>query len=100
MSFRAQMLRPGESTAWRRRMASTVYCVLEGEGRVELEGGALEWTRNDVFTVPGWSWSRFVNPTRKPVFLYSVTDEPTLRKLGLMREQGRTEAGAAIEVAQ
>jgi gentisate 1,2-dioxygenase len=98
MSFRAQMLRPREATAWRRKTASTVYCVLEGAGRVELEDGALDWARNDVLTVPGWTWSRFVNTTNEPVFLYSVTDEPTLRKLGLMREQGRAESGAVVEI--
>jgi gentisate 1,2-dioxygenase len=89
MSFRAQMLRPGETTQWRRRTASSIYCVLEGEGQVELDKGALEWTRNDVFTVPGSQWSRFINTSAKPVFLYSVNDEPAMRKLGLFREDLR-----------
>src|SRR5262245_6337851 len=87
MSFRAQLLRPGETTQWRRRSASSMYCVLEGEGRLELEGEAIEWRRNDVFPVPGWRWSRLANPGREPAFLYSVNDEPTLRKLGLFREE-------------
>jgi gentisate 1,2-dioxygenase len=87
MSFRAQLLRPGETTQWRRRSASSMYCVLEGEGRIELENEALEWQRNDVFAVPGWRWTRLANPGREPVFLYSVNDEPTLRKLGLYREE-------------
>jgi gentisate 1,2-dioxygenase len=89
MSFRAQMLRPGESTAWRRRTASSMYCVLEGSGKVELDKQTLDWTRNDVFTLPGWTWARFVNTTSEPVFLYSVNDEPTMRKLGLFREEMR-----------
>ena len=89
MAFRAQMLRPGQTTSWRRRTASSMYCVLEGSGTVELEKHALDWTRNDVFTVPGSTWARFVNKTRDPVFLYSVTDEPTMRKLGLFREELR-----------
>ena len=99
MSFRAQLLRPGETTQWRRRTASSMYCVLEGEGRIELESDAIDWRRNDVFAVPGWHWSRFVNTTREPVFLYSVNDEPTMRKLGLFREQTRSESGAVEEIA-
>jgi len=89
MSFRAQMLRPGETTTWRRRMASSMYCVLEGAGRLELDQQAFEWTRNDVFTVPGWTWARFANTTKEPVFLYSVNDEPVMRKLGFFREELR-----------
>lgn len=87
MSFRAQMLRPGETTKWRRRTASSMYCVLEGEGRVEFEKETLDWRRNDVFAVPGWHWSRLVNTTAAPVFLYSVNDVPTMSKLGLFREE-------------
>ena len=89
MSFRAQMLRPRETTQWRRRTASSMYCVLEGEGRIELETEAIDWRRNDVFTVPGWHWSRFVNTADELVFLYSVNDVPTMTKLGLFREETR-----------
>jgi gentisate 1,2-dioxygenase len=87
MSFRCQMLRPGEATRAHRKTASTVYCVLEGEGRTEVEGAVLEWKRNDVFTVPGWLWHEHKNASSQPAFLYSVTDEPTMRKLGLFREE-------------
>jgi gentisate 1,2-dioxygenase len=90
MSFRCQMLRPGEATRAHRKTASTVYCVLEGEGRTEVEGAMLEWKRNDVFTVPGWLWHEHKNASGQPAFLYSVTDEPTMRKLGLFREEEKS----------
>lgn len=99
MSCRAQMLRPRETTKWRRKTVGTVYCVLEGRGKLELEKETLDWQRNDVFTIPGWHWSRFVNTTNEPVFLYSVNDEPTMRKLELFREQGRSESGEVEENA-
>lgn len=98
MSFRAQMLRPGEATQWRRKTASSAYCVLEGAGLVEFEKEAIAWVRNDVFALPGWHWSRFVNTTDAPVFLYSVTDEPLMRKAGLYREQGRDTSGTIKEL--
>jgi gentisate 1,2-dioxygenase len=92
------MLRPGEETQSHRKAASTVYCVLEGEGATEVDGVTLEWKRNDVFTVPGWLWHEHKNRTDRPAFLYSVTDEPTMRKLGLFREEGRTADGAVQEL--
>jgi gentisate 1,2-dioxygenase len=99
MSFRCQMLRPGEITQSHRKTASTVYCVLEGEGTTEVEDTTLEWKRNDVFTVPGWLWHEHKNATDRPAFLYSVTDEPTMRKLGLFREEGKGADGKAYELA-
>ena len=72
-----------------RQTASTVYCVLEGEGCTIVDGVRLDWSRNDVFTVPGWLWHNHQNRGHGDAFLYSVTDEPTMRKLGLFREEAR-----------
>ena len=99
MSFRCQMLRPGEQTLAHRKTASNVYCVLEGEGYTDVEGTRLEWRRNDVFTVPGWLWHEHRNTASDNAFLYSVTDEPTMRKLGLFREEGKTAAGEIRSLA-
>ncbi len=99
MSFRSQMLRASEHTRPHRKTASTIYCVLEGEGFTEVEGKRLEWRRNDVFTVPGWVWHQHKNTGTGDAFLYSVTDEPAMRKLGLFREEGRTESGAIVPVS-
>lgn len=99
MSFRSQMLRPGEFTRSHRKTASTVYCVLEGEGSTDVEGTTLKWNRNDVFTVPGWLWHSHKTATERPAFLYSVTDEPTMRKLGLFREEIKDPDGKIRELA-
>jgi gentisate 1,2-dioxygenase len=99
MSFRCQMLRPSEQTMSHRKTASFVYCVLEGEGCTEVDGAKLEWRRNDVFTVPGWLWHAHHNTGRADAFLYSVTDEPTMRKLGLFREEGRASDGTIVRLA-
>jgi gentisate 1,2-dioxygenase len=99
MSFRCQMLRPGEHTTPHRKMASNVYCVLEGEGFSQVGDEKLEWKRNDVFAVPGWAWHEHKNLGDGNAFLYSVTDEPTMRKLGLFREEGRTADGSALALA-
>ncbi|MGE0736467.1 MAG: cupin domain-containing protein [Alphaproteobacteria bacterium] len=100
MSYRSQMLRPGEHTKAHRHMSSTAYCVLEGNGYTLVGDKRLDWGRNDVFVVPSWQWHEHVNlDTRAPTFLYSVTDEPTLRKLSLFREQGRDADGTIVAIA-
>lgn len=90
MSFRSQLLRPRERTRTHRHMSSTVYCCLEGRGYTEIEGARFEWGRHDVFVLPSWTWHSHVNSSDEDTFLYSVTDEPTLRKLGLYREECRS----------
>jgi gentisate 1,2-dioxygenase len=92
------MLQAGQKTLSHRKTASTVYCVLEGEGYTEVEGQRLEWKRNDVFTVPGWLWHSHQNTSAQDAFLYSVTDEPAVRKLGLFREEGRMADGKTVPV--
>jgi len=98
LSYRSQLLRAESATQPHRRMASTIYCVLEGEGFTEVEGKRIEWGRNDVFAVPGWQWHRHANRGGEDAFLYSVTDEPVMRKLGLYREEGRASDGAVMRL--
>lgn len=89
LSARAQLLRPDEHTTAVRKSASTVYCVLEGEGYTIVEGQRLDWRRNDIFVVPGWQWHEHVNSSGGDAFLFSATDEPTMVKLGVMRKEQR-----------
>ena len=93
MSFRSQLLRPRAQTQAHRKTASTIYCVLDGEGYTEVDGKRLDWARNDVFTVPGWTWHAHGNAGKEDAFLYSVTDEPAMRKLGLFHEEGKLADG-------
>jgi gentisate 1,2-dioxygenase len=99
MSFRSQLLRPCEQTQAHRKTASTIYCVLEGAGYTEVDGKRLDWARNDVFTVPGWTWHAHGNAGKEDAFLYSVTDEPAMRKLGLFREEGKLPDGGVQVLA-
>ena len=97
MSYKATLLRTGERTAVQRRTASTVFVVLEGSGKTEVDGMTFEWTPNDVFCVPSWSWFQH-EAIGGHAALYSVSDEPTLKKLGLLRRQGRQADGTTFEL--
>ena len=87
MSCRAQMLRPREHTQAHRALSSTVYYVIEGRGTSIIDGQAFEWGRGDVFVVPNWHWHEHRNDADQDAFLFSVTDEPVTRLLGMYREE-------------
>jgi gentisate 1,2-dioxygenase len=87
LSFRAQLLRRGETTRRQRRMASTVYCVIEGRGSSEIGGRRFDWQPNDIFVVPNWTWCRHLAAS-EDVVLLSATDEPVMQAMGLYRHEG------------
>jgi gentisate 1,2-dioxygenase len=99
MSFRSQMLRKGEETKVHRRMSSTAYVCLEGSGVTQVGDVRLEWGRNDVFAVPSWAWHNHKNTGPGDAVLYSVTDEPAMRKLGLFRHEQRGPDGRSLDIA-
>ena len=100
MSFHMQLLLAGQQTAEHRQTSSSVYCVMEGEGYTEVDGVRLEWGQHDFFAIPHWKWHRHVNLRGdRDAVLFSVSDFPTIEKLGLYREQGRTAAGEIVTVA-
>ena len=91
LSFRAQLLRRGETTRPQRKMASTVYCVIEGRGSSEIGGRRFDWEPNDIFVVPNWAWHRHLAAS-EDVVLMSATDEPAMRMLGLYKHEGEASA--------
>jgi gentisate 1,2-dioxygenase len=83
-----QTLRPGSRTSPHRHTNSTVYHVIEGQGTTTVDGTRLEWGPKDVFTVPGWALHEHVNASAgHPAYLFSYTDEPVFRALGIYREE-------------
>jgi gentisate 1,2-dioxygenase len=98
LSHRAQLLRPGERTLPFRHTASTVYCVMEGSGRTDVDGEILEWTKNDFFVVPSHRWREHINTGPAPAVLYSYTDMPLLSKIGLYRAQHKSANGQIADI--
>ncbi|HLF79044.1 MAG TPA: cupin domain-containing protein [Dehalococcoidia bacterium] len=83
-----QLLRPGKRTASHRHTGSTVYHVIEGQGSTLVDGVRLDWGSKDVFTIPGWATHEHANEsTTHPAYLFSYTDAPVFRALGLYREE-------------
>ena len=82
-----QLLRPGEQTQTYRRVCCTNYHVVEGAGYSMVGGRRLDWEEKDVFTVPTWTFHEHVNNGDRPAFLFSFSDAPVMRALGLYREE-------------
>jgi gentisate 1,2-dioxygenase len=100
MAFTMQLLRPGETTAWTRSTASRVFCAVEGTGVSVVGDKALEWEQNDVSVVPNWAWFQHRNVSSNDAYLFSVSDEAAMKKLGLYRAQLRRPSGEIVELEQ
>lgn len=98
ISYRAQLLRPGESTLPYRHSASTTFFTLEGSGTVEIDGEPMNFEQNDFFMVPAFRWRTLTNSGKTDAILYSYSDQPVISKLGHYRAQGKNKSGALIEL--
>lgn len=90
MGCRLQLLRKGTHTAAHRHTPSTVYHVAEGSGYSVLDGVRFDWRKGDTFAVPIWRWHEHAAPEEDAV-LFSVTDDPVLAPLGLVRSEAYAE---------
>jgi gentisate 1,2-dioxygenase len=99
LDYSAQLIRPGETTQWKRETASTLYCVIEGAGTTEIAGQRLDWQQNDFFVAPNFLWRRHSNTGSGGAILYAVSDEPLMKKIVQYRAQGRLPDGSAAEIA-
>jgi gentisate 1,2-dioxygenase len=98
LDYRAQMLRPGEATRFKRETASTLYIAIEGRGITEIAGRSLDWQTNDIFVVPSFAWRRHINQSQNDAVLYAVSDAPLMEKIGQYRAQGRLPDDAVAEL--
>jgi gentisate 1,2-dioxygenase len=63
----------------------TVYCVVEGRGRSRVADRVFDWEPKDVFVVP--SWCRVAHEATEDAVLFSFSDRPVQKALGLWREE-------------
>jgi len=99
ITFFAQMLRPGERTLPFRQTASQLIAPFEGpSGYSFVDGKRHDWSRFDTFAVPGGCWVEHVNDTNEPIVLFVASDEPSLEKLGLLKQWGRDASGDVVRV--
>jgi gentisate 1,2-dioxygenase len=80
-----QLLPKGFRGQPHRSTDGTIYCAVEGRGRSIIGGKTFEWQEKDVFVAP--SWSRVQHEADADAVLFSFSDRPAQKALGLWREQ-------------
>lgn len=80
-----QLLPRGFAGQGYRATDGTVYCVVEGRGRSTVGDQVFAWEPKDVFVVP--SWCRVSHFAEDDAVLFSFSDRPVQKALGLWREE-------------
>jgi gentisate 1,2-dioxygenase len=89
-----QLLRAGEATHAHRHTGSVCYTVAKGSGHSVIDGQRFDWNKNDIFVVPPWAIHEHANQSAsEDAVLFSFHDLPTMRTLGLYKEEAYTENG-------
>jgi gentisate 1,2-dioxygenase len=84
ISAHVRMIPAGFETRLRRSTDGTVFVVVEGEGRAEIDGVDHALNLRDVLTVPSWKGLR-LSATRDLV-LFAFSDKASQDKLNLYKE--------------
>jgi gentisate 1,2-dioxygenase len=82
----ASRLSRGVTTRPRRVTHNAVCLVVAGEGRSTVGDRTLEWSRDDVFTIPHWTWASHQSLSAE-ADLFVVTDRPVYERLDLLRAE-------------
>ncbi|MFF1422751.1 cupin domain-containing protein [Streptomyces sp. NPDC058280] len=75
---------PGAKTLPVRRTGNSVFVVHRGSGWSVIDGQRFDWSAGDMFVVP--SWAAVEHTSGEGADLFSISDTPVLRALGLHRE--------------
>ena len=68
-----------------RSTESTIYAVIEGEGRSRVGTQTLSWQQHDIFVVP--SWCPVSHEAQLDSVLFSFSDRAAQKALGIWQEQ-------------
>ena len=80
-----QLLPKGFATTPYRSTDATVFCAAEGRGTSQVGDQTFSWGPRDVFVVP--SWTPVSHAAGEEAVLFSFSDRPAQKSLGLWREQ-------------
>jgi gentisate 1,2-dioxygenase len=84
-----QLLPQGFAGAPYRSTDGAVYCVVEGRGSSAIGDQVFEWGPRDIFVVP--SWCKVSHRARTDAVLFSFSDRPVQKAMGLWREEAPAE---------
>jgi gentisate 1,2-dioxygenase len=76
---------PGTGTLPVHRAGNWLYVVYQGSGHSVINGQRFDWTAGDMFVAP--SWAAVEHHATEQADLFTLSDTPVLRALGIYREQ-------------
>jgi len=79
-----RLLPAGLQTKPYRSTDATVFCAVEGHGQSRVGGALLAWGPHDIFVTP--SWMPVSHEAFEESVLFSFSDRPIQKMLGLWRE--------------
>lgn len=94
-----QLLPRDFSGTGHRSTDSTLYLVVEGQGRTRIGEHTFEWKPHDVFVAPSWSTLTH-EVLGSDAVLFSCSDRGVQEKLGLWREQRSARSHLISRMAQ
>ena len=82
------LLQPGQETEAHRHTSTVIYHAFRGSGSSYVGDQRFDWEQGDSFVVPLWYPHRHVNrAASEEAILFSMSDAPVLKSLGLYREE-------------
>ena len=94
-----QLLPPRYQGQPHRHDSTAAYHAFRGQGVTVVDGERFEWSKGDFLVVPGWAEHRHENPSEEDAILFSVTDWPAMKALGLYETQ-ESHAAMGLPAAQ
>ncbi len=80
-----RLLPAGFRTKQYRSTDAAVFCVTEGHGQSRIGNTTLAWAPHDIFMAPSWEF--VAHEAKDEAVLFSFSDRPLQRMLGLWREE-------------
>ena len=80
-----QLLPKGFSSRPYRATDATIFCAVEGHGTSEIGDKTFSWGPRDIFVAP--SWHPVSHRAEKESVLFSFSDRPAQKALGIWREE-------------
>ena len=81
-----QLLPKGFEGRAYRSTDATIFCAVEGHGMSRIGEKTFKWGPRDIFVVP--SWHAVSHQTGEDAVLFSFSDRPAQKALGIWREEG------------
>lgn len=85
IALHMQRLDAGKPTTRCRTTANSLYAVLRGKGKTEIDGESFEWGFGDVIALP--AWRPYQHNAHEDAVLLKVTDTPVFEALGWLRTE-------------